>query len=236
MEPLVNNSVKNVVMRVLQMDYNQERPENTFRSMLSQNNIKSFKKGDTVIYRDDNATHVYILVRGKANIVNVNSLGLDVILDEVEPPEILGLIEVLNNKSRYTAYVIADTSCTFLRISADDFINNVKNDAELCFAMLKYMNQVTVHNMDSREIKSLVQPKDILINYLYNISINANLPFTIKDTREKISSSLHINLRTLHRYVHEFASKNLITLNRGKIMITRENLKRLSEENEVIKL
>lgn len=57
--------------------------------------------------------HMYILVRGKANIFNTNSLGLDVILDEVGPPEILGLVEVLNNNSPYTAYVIADTCCTF---------------------------------------------------------------------------------------------------------------------------
>lgn len=56
---------------------------------------------------------MYILVRGKANIFNTNSLGLDVILDEVGPPEILGLVEVLNNNSPYTAYVIADTCCTF---------------------------------------------------------------------------------------------------------------------------
>jgi len=232
----VNNYKKTVLMKVLRKDYDCETPEKCFQNIFSPNSIVFYKKNVTIIYRNDKITHIHILLKGKANIVNTNSLGLDVILDQVKPPELLGLVEVLNDTSYYTAYVIADTDCTLLKVPVDEFINCVKNDAELCFALLKYLNRVAIHNMDSREIKSLVRPKDLLINYLYTISINSELPFTVKETREKISSSLHINLRTLHRYIREFESKNLITLSRGKIIITKENLKRLSEENEVIKL
>ncbi len=236
MNNLLNNYIKLAIAYAFHGDLSRKSSMEIFSKMLSGRNICKVAPKKTIIYRDDKITHVYLLVKGHVSIININPLGLDILIDEMNAPQIFGLVETLNHVDVFSAYVISDTDCVYLKIPTLEFISCIKNDHELCFEILEYVNCLALRNMDSTEIKSLIHPKDILGNFLYRLTINHTLPYTLKDTRAKLSETFHINLRTLYRYVKEFEGKGMLTLTHGKIVITKENFEKLSQKYDELNL
>ena len=85
-----------------------------------------------------------------------------------------------------------------------------------------------MRNMDKTEIKAIMPPKDIVGNFLYMRSAGYSLPHTINDPRSAISEELHINLRTLYRYLAYFGQQGCIELIRGKIVVTADGFHKLA--------
>ncbi|MEA4820780.1 MAG: Crp/Fnr family transcriptional regulator [Erysipelotrichales bacterium] len=187
-----------------------------------------FKKNDIIIEQSIDADYLYFLISGHAFIINAISFSTFDIVDYSSPLDILGLIEPLNDIKQYTAYVVADSDCLVYKISYSIFKKILITNPALCFNTLKTLSKLCSSNMTRAESKSLLPPKDMLGHYLYLQSIN-NIPYTYPFTREYLSTHLHLNLRTLYRYLNEFKFNNMISLVRGKIIINNENFKKLEK-------
>ena len=68
--------------------------------------------------------------------MNQISFSTNDIIDYVEPPHILGLMEYINKDSFYTAFVVADTACVLFRVNAKEFMDFIQQDAKLCYQTL----------------------------------------------------------------------------------------------------
>ena len=140
-------------------------------------------------------------------------------VDYIEPLQILGLVEYLNQIPYYTAYVITETPCTLIRLTVDKFIRIIQSDAMLCYYTLVLMGETSQTNMNTSELKSMIHPRDMLGHHLFHLASNQSLPYTVPCTRIQLAEDLHMNLRTMYRYLDRLNQKGYIQLVHGKIVI-----------------
>jgi CRP-like cAMP-binding protein len=235
MSSVKNENIENALTLIYQRAYDVQNPYNSLKDLLPVSSIINVKKHDTILYQGDIVEYLYILLTGKAAVLNSASWGYEIIVDFVEPLHILGFVEHLNNIEAYTAHVVAETTCCLLKISAADFSKMIKSNVDLCYQTLLLQGECTLANMYRSEMKCMIHSRDILGNHLYHLVGTNPLPYIYPYTRQSLSAELHINLRTLYRYMSTLKNQGYLSLNHGKIMITDENYKNLHlRYNELI--
>lgn len=213
---------------ILKEEYNKKNPLVSLRGIAPEGCLVTARENETIIYQKDPAAYLYMLLCGRAVILNQISWNSDNVIDYVESPHILGLVEYLNNIDYYTAFVVAKTRCVMFRILVSDFVQIIKTDASLCYPTLVIMGKITDSNMNHAERHKTFHPKDILGHYLY-LRASSHLPYTCPLTRNALAEELHINLRTLYRHIDDMEKKGYLTLRKGKIVIEEEHLEKLAD-------
>lgn len=220
-------NTKKALEIILKEEYDKENPLQSFTHLDLGNQLLTVPKGETILYQGDSAEYFYILLSGHTIIMNQISFSTSDIIDYVEPMHILGLMEYIDQAPHYTAFVVADTTCVVFRVNAKEFMNYIRQNAELCYRTLLITAHVASSNMDRAETHRIFPTKDILGHYLYKQACY-QLPYTCPLTRKELANRLNINLRTLYRYLDYMEKQGYITLRKGKIIITQEQMKQLS--------
>ncbi len=235
MSSVNNENIESALTLIYQRAYDVQNPYNSLKKFLPPSSIINVKQHDTILYQGDTVDYLYILLTGKASILNNASWGYEIIVDFVEPLHILGFVEHLNDIAAYTAHVVAETECCLLKISAQRFSEIIKSNVDLCYQTLVLQGACTLANMYRSEMKCMIHSRDILGNHLYHLVGTNPLPYIYPYTRQSLSAELHINLRTLYRYMNTLKKQGYLSLNHGKIMITDENFEKLHlRYNELI--
>ncbi len=230
----MENDIKKALKIVFNKEYNVNNPVKSLQQ-LAADSLVTVTKNKTIIFQEDVIDYFYILLSGKVSVVNSVSWGYDLVIDYLEPIHILGLVEYLNNINTYTAFIVAESKCTFLKLPAEDFIQTIKKDPALCYQTLVALGEVTQANMNNCELKTMVPPRDILGNHLFHLARASGLPYTFPKTRAELAEELHINLRTLYRYIKQLNEDGFLSLERGSIVIGRKEFeKMLGRYNELI--
>ena len=221
------NDIKKALEIILKEEYDKENPLQSFTHLDLGNQLLTVPKGETILYQGDSAEYFYILLSGRTIIMNQISFSTSDIIDYVEPPHILGFMEYIDQEPHYTAFVVADTACVLFRVNAKDFMNYIRQNAELCYQTLLITAHVASSNMDRAETHRIFPSKDILGHYLYKQACY-HLPYICPLTRKDLANKLNINLRTLYRYLDHMEKQGYIILCKGKIIIKQEQLNQLS--------
>lgn len=207
--------------------YDTANPAAALLNFIPASRLLNVKKNQTILYKMDPAKYLYMLLSGRAVIMNDISWNNDNIIDYVESPHILGLIEPLNGVDHYTAFVIAQTDCILFRILTSEFMTIIQRNPSLCFKTLVIMGKIAHSNMGHAESHKIFSSKDILGHYLY-LRAQYAIPYICSLTRTALAEELHINLRTLYRYIGDLEKKNCLAIQKGKIVIEQEHLNNLA--------
>lgn len=221
------NNTKKALEIILKEEYDRKDPLQSFTHLDLGNQLFTVPKGETILYQGDPAKYFYILLSGRTIIMNQISFSTSDIIDYVEPPHILGLMEYIDHDPCYTAFVVAETMCVLFRINSIEFMDYIRQNAELCYQTLLITAHVTSSNMNLAEIHRIFPTKDILGHYLYKQAYY-QLPYTCPLTRKELANQLNINLRTLYRYLDYMEKQGYITIYKGKIIIKKKQLEQLS--------
>lgn len=211
----------------LRGEYNKKDPVSSLAHLSLGSQLIVAEKGETIIYQKDPAKYCYFLLSGRTVIMNQISWSIDDIIDYVEPPHILGLMEYLMKIPSYTAFVVAESTCVLLRVLTEDFVKLIQHENDLCYRTLLILGSVANNNMERAETQRMFPAKDILGHYLYT-QAHHSLPYTCPLTRKDLSDKLTINLRSLYRYLDHMQKKGYIVLKRGKIVIDEEHFEKLA--------
>ncbi|MDR0406060.1 MAG: Crp/Fnr family transcriptional regulator [Clostridiales bacterium] len=180
-------------------------------------------KGETFIHQGFDADSVYILLRGAAKVVVFSMEGNSAVVDVVRAPHCFGLPEVLQELPVYSASAQTTTGGLIAKIPSSEYLTAVAEDREAAAVSLRYLAWLAKRNMDKLELKAIAHPRDILARFLHQNCIGKPLPHVIKLTKGQIAEELHINLRTLYRYMTRLADAGLIQIQHGKIVIDQSN-------------
>jgi len=203
---------------------------------LALNLLKDENQGDFVIQHlsdktfvnaGDPADTICILLEGICKVIVSNSIGNVMTVDVMGAPQIFGLSELVLEQKRYSASVIASGNCKLLFIPCQHFLELLHGNQACYVHIARYFAYLAVRNMDSVEEKALLSKKDQFISYLFNRCKDQPLPYTLEESRTDTASVLHLNLRTLFRYLSELQSEEMLTIVHGKIIITEANTKKL---------
>ena len=86
-------NTKKALEIILKEEYDKENPLQSFTHLNLGNQLLTVPEGETILYQGDSAEYFYILLSGHTVIMNQISFSTNDIIDYVEPPHILGLME-----------------------------------------------------------------------------------------------------------------------------------------------
>ena len=198
---------------------------NTFNGKQIKSDLIKNNYQKTFIHAEDQIDAIYLLISGTCEI-HVSTENDITISDTLKAPQLFGLSEYFVNKDKYGATVFSKTNCQIIKIPIDLFQKTLDNYPELYKPISKYLAHLATRNMDFLELRNLLSNKQRFAKYIIEL-VKEPFPFKIEETREEIATKLHLNVRTIHRYIEEFKNANYLTINNRKIYILKDQYQKL---------
>ena len=224
----MQDAISMTLYHIFSQKYDHDDPLVTFHNSMVADMFHVYKKGDVIFQQGHSIDYFYILLKGRAIIVNSMSGTNGNIFHAIMPLDIMGLPDYLGGSAAYTSHVIAKTPCTVFRIPQRTFISLITTDPALCYSTLRILGQISSNSLRNQEINAIFQPRKRLGYYLY-LAAQPGRPFTCPYTREELADTLVINQRSLHRYLAAMEDDGCLELRKGKIRIEEKHYKKLSE-------
>lgn len=224
----MQDAISMTLYHIFSQKYDHDDPLVTFHNSMVADMFHVYKKGDVIFQQGHSIDYFYILLKGRAIIVNSMSGTNGNIFHALMPLDIMGLPDYLGGSAAYTSHVIAKTPCTVFRIPQRTFISLITTDPALCYSTLRILGQISSNSLRNQEINAIFQPRKRLGYYLY-LAAQPGRPFTCPYTREELADTLVINQRSLHRYLAAMEDDGCLELRKGKIRIEEKHYKKLSE-------
>ena len=224
----MQDAISMTLYHIFSQKYDHDDPLVTFHNSIVADMFHVYKKGDVIFQQGHSIDYFYILLKGRAIILNSMSGTNGNIFHAMMPLDIMGLPDYLGGSTAYTSHVIAKTPCTVFRIPQRTFISLITTDPALCYSTLRILGQISSNSLRNQEINAIFQPRKRLGYYLY-LAAQPGRPFTCPYTREELADTLVINQRSLHRYLAAMEDDSCLELRKGKIRIEEKHYKKLSE-------
>ena len=189
---------------------------------------RSYPKGSMIILEEEYGDKLFIVQSGTVKITRVNDEGKEVILALLGSSEIFGEMAILDGESR-SANVLAQEACSLLVISSEDFINIMKKNFKVSFALMSELAkklrksdlQIEALSLSDAEhrigvsILNLAEDMGVIRNGKVTIQ---NLPF-----QQDIANMAGTSRETVSRVMKTFEDRNLI-LKEGHTVIIPDYL------------
>ena len=185
--------------------------------------LRSFQKGEIIIEGQTSVTKISISLAGACRIILSSKDGTEIIVDMMPPPQMYGLAELFAEQEVYRGTVIAAEPCTILEIGSGTLMLQLERHPELYCTLAKYLAIHIVREMDILLNSTLITRSESFALYLLNAAGRHPFPYTVAVERTTMAAQLHMNLRTLYRYIERFRMEGFLTVSNRKIVITREN-------------
>lgn len=199
------------------------------RKPITSDNMIIVCDDETFITAGDEISSLFVLVSGTVRIKSVSTNGDNAIIASLFAPQILGITEFLQKRNRFGASVYADGSCRIITIPAHLFGNTLQEYPDSYRILVPYLASLAIQNMNESESRLILNNRERLGLYLLNSCRGKQFPYYIKETREQIARSSHLNLRTLYRCLDEFTENNLLSHDRNKLYITEKQYRELKD-------
>ena len=189
---------------------------------------RSYPKGSMIILEEEYGDKLFIVQSGTVKITRVNDEGKEVILALLGSSEIFGEMAILDGESR-SANVLAQEACSLLVISSEDFINILKKNFKVSFALMSELakkirksdlqiESLSLSDAEHRigvSILNLAEDMGVIRNGKVTIQ---NLPF-----QQDIANMAGTSRETVSRVMKTFEDRNLI-LKEGHTVIIPDYL------------
>ncbi len=177
--------------------------------------VKNYPKNSMIILEEEYGDKLFIVKSGTVKITRVNDEGKEVILALLGSNEIFGEMAILDGESR-SANVLAQEDCDLLVISSEDFLDLLKNNFKISFALLSELAkklrksdmQIEALSLSDAEhrigvsILNLAEDMGVIRNGKVTIQ---NLPF-----QQDIANMAGTSRETVSRVLKTFEDRNLI--------------------------
>ena len=101
--------------------------------------IKTFQSGDTIIERGDDSNSVYFLISGTVHVLDYSKSHRAVTYASLKDGEMFGEMSAIDGLPR-SAWVCAISTCKVISLSGNEFINLLKNNADISLKILQKLS------------------------------------------------------------------------------------------------
>lgn len=222
-----NDSLKKVLDYAFSYKANSFNAAKEFLKQYSSDKIQILDLEENKLFIESNnkLDYIFILISGMTYIVYYTVDGRRIIADTLNEVQIFGIIEAVNNTSLYSGTVITLSKSLLIKIKKECFLDAIYKDIDIASYIIKYLADFSTHSIKASEYKTSISPYENLIIYLYNKTLKKNFPCKVKDNKAFIADFLHINKRTLYRYLNKLTDEGIISRDRQDIIITENNYK-----------
>lgn len=198
--------------------------------------LMHFKKDYELIAAGEGIGNVYVVLTGKAVGKEFQRAGSEFIFREFEN-EIVGDFEVFGELSSYRVSIYIAEESDILIIPSSVYLKWMKQDNNALFLRVKaIMKQLTYQLSDERAMFNL-SSKDrllMLIRSLYVENERKDM-FRVEMTQASIGEHIGVSTRTVQRTMAELENEGLITVDKGKICVSRKqynDIEKMADKGE----
>ena len=149
------------------------------------------------------------------------------------PGDFFGEIECFAGLTRYRISILSSTKCRLLAIPSVYYMEWMHMDVDALFMRTQEnISRLVLQTAEARKYL-FMEGKDRLMVHLvrkYEQKIPAPEILVLNQTRARISEEVGISIKTLDRNIRKLEEMNLLTLNKGKIVITKAQYLQMKQD------
>lgn len=206
-----------------------------FKQFIAQYPIKTFKKGETILLKDEKPPHIFIIESGFVKTYSITKSGDERLVsvdrrgDDFPIGFALGLIE----KSEY--FYEAFSKCTIRSVPREDYVAYLRSDAERMYKQqvrLTTLLLATLSRVHALEQPSAREKIAYTLVYMANqLGVilrphkRSQSELKIDVTQQEIANSLGLTRETTNIELKKLETMKLITHSRKSYVLYMEKLK-----------
>lgn len=186
--------------------------------------IKNYEPHELIHQKDSELKRVGILLEGQFRVVNELENGNIFMIEINNPISFTGEVALLSGRGRTSVTIEAISDCKIAFLPVDVFEKWMMNDIQL----LRYISVLVANKLYSTSYHSgermFYSTKYVILKYiLENLESTASGKFIVRKKRQEISEEIGISVNTINRTLQHFRETGLILMERGKIVLEKEN-------------
>ncbi len=182
---------------------------------------KSFRAGTELFAEGEQADFLPIILTGKVKMIHFLEPGKEVIIGIFGDGEMFAVPPVFDGEP-YPATAIAMEKSKILLLYRKDFLRLLEESSEFSFIVISWMCEMLREKTAAIQNLATASPEHRAGNVIVRLIKNETLetaPVTITVRRQDIAEMAGLTTETTIRSVRKLADKNLIRIERGKIII-----------------
>lgn len=204
--------------------------------LFAQNSIeRSIEEGEFFFFQGDPADYFYVLLSGRAKLMQMNSTGQQVNLRTINEWQMFGALGSVRENAAYPASAQALEHSTALAIKSDFLRDMMQTRPYLSFDLMKLMTgyiqemqeryrELATEKVERRIAHSLLR----LVAQMGIKTLEGNLELTF--TRQDLAEMSGTTLYTVSRVLSEWEKQGLVEAGRERVVIRKPHeLVRISE-------
>ena len=188
--------------------------------------FRSFQHKEVIFRKGDPGLSMLVVVEGRVRITSQSASGKEVVLNIINPSEIVGEIALIDGEMR-TADAIAIGDVELLELSRRDFLPFLEHHSGVCIKLLAMLCKRLRKTSDQVEdFVFLEQPARLAKTLLRLAECNetgANRPgkscVDLKLTQSEIGALAGLRREAVNRQLHQWCADGIVSLERGQIWI-----------------
>lgn len=175
---------------------------------------------------------VYYVLSGSFLMMRNSKDGKNNVMDLKQAPQFLGIDKAVMPEEDYTfSDNLAKESCLVLEIDREYFIRSLKEEAELGFEIIKVLCRRLVNASYRADRALFYTNEEQLMIYLMVYWSNhhgGQSECTVRLKNSYIAEEIGISIRGFYRTLDKLKKEALLTVVKGNIVVTQEQIKEMS--------
>lgn len=185
------------------------------------------KKGHNFIIAGEKCSNIFIILSGRAKGIDMQIQGKIYVFKEFGPGRILGEFECLSGITEYSITVQAVTHCLLCVIPSEMYLWWMKKGGNALFLRTQQLLfELTYQTMEERKY-ILLNCNDRLVIYLIEQyeKQQGQEKMIIEKSREELADVTGFCVKTINRNIRILQNKGFISIQAGRISVSKEQYK-----------
>ena len=200
--------------------------------------FRSFQHKEVIFRKGDPGQSMLVVVEGRVRITSQSTSGKEVVLNIINPSEIVGEIALLDGEMR-TADAIAIGNVEVLELSRREFLPFLEHHSGVCIKLLAMLCKRLRKTSDQVEdFVFLEQPARLAKTLLRLAECNepgangSDKPCVdVRLSQAELGALAGLRREAVNRQLHQWSDEGIVSLERSRIWIERpEVLEEIAEE------
>ena len=189
----------------------------------------------TFIKAGEECRYIYIVLSGKVTGVEWPMNERSYFFKDFGPGDFFGEIECFAGMPKYRISILSSTQCRLLAIPSVYYMEWMHMDVDALYMRTQEnMKRLVTQTAEARKYLFMDGKDRLMVHLVRKYEQKQPLPdiLELKQTRTRISEEVGISMKTLNRSIKKLEDMQLIQLNKGKIVITKEQYLQMKADIE----
>lgn len=194
--------------------------------------IREVPKNHYITREEERIKKVLYIIRGAYDMRRISLKGKMKVLAKRNAPQFIGIDKAVDRNIQGDFASIALENCTILEIHQDYFVECVKENGDLAIIVIKNIAEKLAKTSLDADHLTFSDCKEQLMYYIYQYWNEFGMESGICRIKEKNSytaDNVGLSIRTFYRARNLLEEEGLISVRKGCIEVSEEQLQRIEE-------